>query len=143
MRHLVVDTSVVVKWFLIEEELADHAKSLLRSSLEGHAILHIPLLAYIEFGNVLKTQKSITHDQKVRYLSELFELQLGILQYGSPHALQALRLAEEFDLVYYDAVFVALAQAASYDFITADQKLHRKLHDLPFVRSLAEIDVAL
>lgn len=141
MKPLVIDTSVLVKWFLTDEELAGRAKSLLRAALEGTVTLFFPLLAHIEFGNVLKTQKSVSLEQKILYLSDLFALPVEILEYNQATAIEALRLCHEYDLSYYDASFVALARVGNYDFITADRSLHRKLRSLPFVHYLGDIEV--
>ncbi len=140
MRHLVLDTSVIVKWFLAGEVLTEEAKSLLLSHLEGTVTLWLPLLAYIEFGNVLTTQTKIPEEQKESHFTNLFELGLETPGYFFQQAIDALRLAIENDITYYDAVFVATAQASGCELVTADKKLCQKLDSLSFVRFLGSMD---
>jgi predicted nucleic acid-binding protein len=47
-------------------------------------------------------------------------------------------LAREVDVSVYEGCFVALAEAVGAEFVTADERLARRLEALPFVHSLGE-----
>ena len=72
----------------------------------------------------------------------LFDLDL-YLYFVSPYKTlieDAERIAEEKDIAVYDAVFIALAGEMKCKFITADEKLFRKISDLTFVKLLSKIE---
>jgi len=51
---------------------------------------------------------------------------------------RAVTLASDYDVAVYDAAFVALAEEMGASFITADQKLVRRMKKLPYVHSLKD-----
>ncbi len=139
MTALVVDTSVIVKWYAVphEPDFA-RAKTLLLRHTQTQCRLHVPLLALYEVGNVLlQFRGRLSRQEALGRLADLFALELSLHPVTLSSALSALELAQTFTITFYDACFVALAQELNIPFITADVKLARQLESLPFVDLLA------
>jgi predicted nucleic acid-binding protein len=120
---IVVDTSVVVKWFA-QEAGSDAALQLLRSREEFAA----PDLLILEVANALMT--------KVR-LSELLEVHAERSMLAVPDFIavlyptvdlieEAWRLAFQLRHPVYDCVFLALALRLELRLVTADEKFLKK-----------------
>ena len=121
---LLVDTSVVLKWFRSEgEDEVAAARQLLRAHRDGRAQAVILDLALYELGNVLV--------QALREPATLVQDTLALLLRlcGPPvtprpswHAAAA-DLAARHRLTFYDASWAAAAQALDCPLVTADRAL--------------------
>jgi len=111
---VVLDTSVIIKWFRQEEVLAEKALALREAYLDGRLDVFLPALAIYELANVL------------RYKSEL----------STELIRRSVEIARQYDETVYDAVFVALAESLGAPLITADEVLASKMAPLGFVRFL-------
>lgn len=143
MIPVVLDTSVVFKWCRqpSEEPLVPQALVLLGQYLNGEIEIHIPDFLFYELGNTIKQKKDLLQGSAESILRDVFALGLTVHNLELPVALGALRTATEYDLTYYDAAFIALAESVHGDLITADRKLHQKLRTLPFVRFLGDVNI--
>jgi predicted nucleic acid-binding protein len=140
MNLVVVDTSIIVKWFLAEdrEPLITEAKELLKAHLEGKQPIVIPTLACYELGNVLTTQSYLLPADKTAYLHDFYTLSLHILPLDEPMAIDTMKMASRYDITFYDAAFLTLADQLGCPFLTADTRLVKKARSLPFVLPLEE-----
>lgn len=133
----VLDTNVVVKWFL-QEDGSDRAATYLDRLLEGSAEVLVPSLLFYELANVLWVRKrdGVNHESSARIWEDLLELPLWVIDWqrllpGS------LGLAYEHGISPYDAVFVKLAEARNLHLVTADRPLWKKTRDgCPWVKFL-------
>jgi predicted nucleic acid-binding protein len=110
LTRLVVDASVVVKWFLPEDHTED-ARRLLESDFE----LLSPDLVRTEFGNVLWKRwrrDEIPPEAADEALRDLNGLPLDIHPSESLLHEEAWTVAERFDRSFYDGLYVALAVQA-------------------------------
>ena len=136
MKNLVVDTCVVVKWFLPEVD-SDRALMLRESFQAGTINLLAPDLLLIEFANVLwKQRQALDLEEAESILVELRTWDLELI--ASDKLLDdALRLAYEHQRTVYDALYLALAQREGCDLITADERLYNAVkNQLPWVKGL-------
>jgi len=66
-------------------------------------------------------------------------MQIGI-NYTRPEIIgNAIEMAYSYDVTVYDAAFVALAEQLEAHFITADEGLAQKLHDVHYVHQLSDL----
>jgi len=137
--HLVLDTSVVLKWFRQEEVLANHAWGLLQGYLDGQSQISVPALLGYEAANVLRYKRDLTTTQVETAIQALFDLELEWISPSSIVMRRAVGIARGHDTSVYDATFAALAESIRATFVTADERLARRLADLSFVRLLGEI----
>lgn len=137
---VVPDTSVVLKWFLYEQEPGrERALALRRAYLEGHARLLVPDLLFYEVANVLRYKPDWDARRAAQAVEGLFALQMEVVPVSASLLRQAIALACERDVTVYDAAFVTLAASTGADFITADEQLVRRLESLPYVHRLVPL----
>ena len=139
MKNLVIDTCVVVKWFLPEID-SDRALILRNDLRAGTVNLLAPDLLPTEFANVLwKHRRSLELDEAKTMLAELCAWNLDLVP--STNLLEAaLILAYDHRRSVYDTLYLALSQQRECDFITADERLYNAIKDqLPCVKLLCHL----
>jgi len=62
-EKLVLDTSVVLKWYLQHETYAEQALLLRQAYLDGRSNMIAPDLLLVEFANILRYQLEMTTDE--------------------------------------------------------------------------------
>jgi predicted nucleic acid-binding protein len=135
----VVDASVAFKWLIPDaaEEDVPAAKALLVDHMEGRVEIAVPALLYYEVANILLFGRSRPPvEEAAEALRDLFTLPLVVAGPTPDTADAALRLASHFGLSYYDASYVALAEALNCVLVTADQRLVRRTRGSGPVRLL-------
>lgn len=137
--HLVLDTSVIIKWYRQGEALALQALLLRSAYLAGDAAVSAPSLLVYELSNVLRYKNDLRTDQVQAAVQSLLDMNLQLTPPSGPVMQQAVELARRYGTTVYDAVFAALAQALPAVFITADTRLAGQMSGLPFVRPLADV----
>lgn len=124
-KKIVVDASVVAKWFL-EEKFSDKALKLRNDYVRGLITIAAPSLLEYEVLNALKYSKLYTAD-------ELREIGVSLNKYGFEiYELEGklkeltIKISMENNVTIYDASYVALAKHLNTKLYTADQELARK-----------------
>ncbi len=120
-RRFVVDTSVVVKWYLPEgaEPRQREAASALDLLVTGQIELDAPTLVHYELGNVLARRLGRSEESYANFLA----LPVTIHALQSAVLLRAMTLAKERRILFYDASYLALAEALDVQLLTDDRKL--------------------
>lgn len=137
---LVLDTSVVIKWFQQEELLAARALVLREAYLEGQVWLLEPALLAYEIANVLRYKVVLSTTQVEAAVQSLYDLQMEWFLPSDALTRRAVVIARTYDTSVYDAVFAALAESVAARFVTADERLVRRLAPLPFVTFLGDLE---
>ena len=123
---LIVDASVVIKWFNIEPD-RDKAREVRTAHLGGEVRLMAPALLPFEVCNALKHNPSYDEPGLIRALDALHKI--GIV-YRGPDAEQMTRTAKyayRYGLTAYDSAYLACAEVADAFFVTADKRLYDKV----------------
>lgn len=137
MENWVLDTSVIVKWFLPEAD-NETAEFYLQRLLAGEAILFVPSSLFYELGNVLwvRRRDGLTVEASLNIWEQLRQIPLIVTDWNELFP-EAISLAHQHDIAVYDAVFVRLAQIRGCDLITADKKLIKRMANIyDWVKSL-------
>ncbi|HLB95703.1 MAG TPA: type II toxin-antitoxin system VapC family toxin [Patescibacteria group bacterium] len=139
--NLVVDSSVIIKWFVKQDE-QDRAQALWLKNqfLKGQLSLVVPDLVFYEISNVLKTKKEFRRELVRKAIRLLFLYPFQTIWPSSALFLTASKIAYSHELTIYDAVYLALAQELGCPFLTADQKLQVKRKNL-LVYSLKDFKI--
>jgi predicted nucleic acid-binding protein len=127
MKNVVIDASVVLKWYLADEEQGAKALELLDSYLKREIGLQAPHLLLYEVlnGLLLAGRKGRLSQEHIQPAFEGF-LELGILfKDPVPHYSRMIRFGLERSITAYDAAYLSLAEAQKIPLITADEKLIR------------------
>jgi predicted nucleic acid-binding protein len=139
--RLVLDTSVIIKWFRRREVLAEQAITLRDAYLAGQATVPFPSLLIYETANVLRYKSDYSLRQTQEAIESLFDMELTVVPLSVSVMQQALEMARTYDITIYDAAFATLAQTLTAAFVTADERLTKRLTALNFVHYLAELPV--
>ena len=123
MTRLVIDASVAVKWVVEESGTAEALILLERGALSA------PDLLMAECANILwkKIKRGELAEQEARLAGELIQRADLDIQPTRPLMPRALDLAISLDHPAYDCIYLALAIENAWRFITADERLVRKL----------------
>jgi predicted nucleic acid-binding protein len=122
VSSLVIDASVAIKW-VIEEEGTKEALAL-RSRM-----LAAPDLLTAECANILwkKVRRRELSEREAAFAAGLLaraDIELVAMR---PYLETAVRIALALDHPAYDCIYLALAEAEGFRFVTADASLVRKL----------------
>jgi predicted nucleic acid-binding protein len=124
MDNLVVDSSVAVKWFVVEP-YSTEARRILEAYQNGTLSFLAPDLINAEFGNIIWKKHifqglsaSDAQDvlDKFRKLQLTFTLTAELLE-------GAYKIAVTHRQTVYDALYVTLSIRENCQFVTADEKL--------------------
>ncbi|MGH2396754.1 MAG: type II toxin-antitoxin system VapC family toxin [bacterium] len=104
---------------------------LLESILLGKIRPLAPDFLFIEFVNVfwIKTQRGeLTETEAIEKITQLIALS-PLMEIIPSRAilLESFRASRNYEQAAYDAAFLALAESRSASFVTADEKLYRKI----------------
>jgi len=139
-RPVVLDTSVVIKWFRQGELMADQALALRAAYLDGQIAITVPSLLAYELANVLRYKEALTTRQVRDAVQSLFDMGLEWVLPSGAAMRRAVEIARTNEATVYDATFAALAETLEAIFITADERLVRRLATLPYARFLGETE---
>lgn len=120
MADVVVDASVVAKWYIPER---DHelARALRDDYLDGRHDLLAPALLPFEVINALKYSGHYEDDQLVEASTTLPEYGIELIPYRE--AGPVAEVALDLDVTLYDASYLALALSRDSTVYTADSRL--------------------
>ena len=132
---VVVDTSVVYKWFSPEnEELLSEALTLLKNS----ATLIAPDLIIYELANSWATKTKLKNSQIKIFLKDFEEAEIKIEPVSFELVRRAIDFSRKYHVSVYDATYAVLAAEKGCNFVTADSKFVAKVN-LPFVQHLSGV----
>lgn len=126
MIELVVDASVVVKWF-IEENDSDKAILLRDRFIEGKVKFFIPSLLYFEVLNALKYSQLFDSSELNDAGESLENYGLKVVAIKNELRKNMIKIALEYGLSIYDASYLGLSIGLDKLFCTADEKIIKKL----------------
>jgi predicted nucleic acid-binding protein len=139
---LVLDTSVVIKWFRTRnggEVLQEQALELRRAYLDGRLLIYVPDLLIYEMANALRYKPDMNESKVQQALQSLFGMGIVIERIDPEVIGGAVDIAYFYGVTVYDAVFVALAGQLQAGLVTADGELAQKLHSIPYIHHLADL----
>jgi predicted nucleic acid-binding protein len=131
LKNLVVDASVVVKWFSDETDSLK-ANQLLAACYQDQLTLFVPDLLIYEVGNALWKGKKLDQAKLQTCLDILYS---SPLKYSSVKSFlqSTINFMYKYDLTFYDAAYVGLAASQQTSLITANPKDHAKVKDLKVI----------
>lgn len=126
MTHLLLDTSVLMKWFHSrgESELAP-SRALRSAHVAGELDAHILDLAYYEIGNVLTRALHWKDTDVADQLDDLHAVLGPPLTMSSGWLRRAATLAHDHTLSFYDASWAAAAAELDVALVSADRRLQK------------------
>ncbi|MFN8487219.1 MAG: type II toxin-antitoxin system VapC family toxin [Caldilineaceae bacterium] len=124
MTELVIDSSVVIKWF-VPEPYSSEAQLILNQFQQGTLDLLSPDLLYAEIGNILwKKQRTqgLPANAATAILQQFRAIPFAITPCADLLD-SAYRLAITHQRTVYDSLYLALSLREGCTFVTADERL--------------------
>ena len=125
MDEVIIDTSVVIKWF-VQEENSDKALKIFEKIKKNSLKIVLPQIIKLELINALLLGNNYTQEGAIKALSDVNDLRPEWVIFDSLLARQVIKIVSEHKIAAYDALFLALAEDRQISLITADQKHHQK-----------------
>lgn len=134
---IIIDSSVVFKWFDSSEEYSLSSKLLLKQHLSSNDKISIPDLLLYEITNAWAT-KSNFNEKDINDNLERFErYSLKIIPVNFKVLKQAASFSKKYGVSVYDATYAVIAEEKQCDLITADDRFADKVN-LQFIKKLSD-----
>ncbi len=124
-REIVLDSSVVVKWFSTETKSVEALK-LLDSYIQGTVELTISEILICEVGNALRYKPDYDTQKWKTALAQLFNLHMNLTHLTEDLITRTGEIAYDGKITFYDALPVAIAEDKKTICITADEETQYK-----------------
>jgi predicted nucleic acid-binding protein len=134
---LVLDTSIVLKWYK-EEEYTEIALKIKKDFVEGLNEIIVPDLVLYEMANVLRFTDGFNERLIKKSLESFIDLGVDIVIPTIEMISLATKLSYKYKITVYDAIFIALSKIINGIFVTADKKLYEKVKELKFVKFISK-----
>ncbi len=138
-ESVLLDSSVVLKWFRKDEIWREAALNLREAYLDGHMVIFVPDLLIYEIANVLRYKPDLTQLQVQEVLKSLYDMQIRMVEISHGVIMEAIQLAYFHAITVYDATFIAMAKYLKVPFITADEKLIQDLSKILYVHHISDL----
>lgn len=119
---LLIDASIAIA-ICVEEPLADVADQIIRSRRPAGARLLVPTFFWLEVINVLALRYRLTPGRVLEAIATLDGMGLETVDLDRPQLLLTLDVMARSGLTAYDAGYVALAESADAQILTADARM--------------------
>ncbi len=119
----VLDTSVLIKWFCVEE-LTETALEFRQRYAEGNVEIVVPDLVLYEIANALRYNKILAEDDVKMAVYSVIQLGIDIIVPTKNILNAAISFAFNLGVTVYDAYFLALAKELNFVCVTADERFY-------------------
>lgn len=127
--NIVIDASVIAKWFLPDEQETEIALKIKEDFVQGSISIALPSLVFYEINNLLNlavVRLRVSGEKAVEIYRDFLELDFEI--YFTRELLKlTLETALKYQISSYDASYLSLAELIRAPFFTADEKLVQKV----------------
>lgn len=134
---IVIDSSVVFKWFDETEEGSAQALQILHDHLSKNNDIFVPGLILYEVTNAWSTKSVLKFEEIIGNLKLLKKYSLKIKEVDFNILEKAISISKKYKVSVYDAVYAVLAKEKKCLLITADKKFAEKVN-FSFVKLLEE-----
>lgn len=141
MKDLVIDASVILKWYLPDEEFGEKALTILQRHVDEEIALVAPTLLPYEVLNALivaERMGRIKEEVTKKSFHALLKLNIGFVD-PFPDYPNIASLARSFRRSVYDAAYLSLAVKKNIDFVTGDKRLYHSVNkELKWVKWIGQ-----
>jgi len=142
MKSAVLDASVILKWYLLDEMYGQKALDLLhRFIMKELTILSPSLLEYEVINGLIIAQKRgrIKEEKILMAIEGFFDLQIDLRDLSHFYQ-RSLKYCRVYNRSLYDASYLAMAETEGIPLITADEVLYNAVKkDLKWVKWIGEV----
>jgi predicted nucleic acid-binding protein len=124
---LVLDASVIVKWFC-EEEYTDIALRIRDSFFVGELTVVVPELMFYEVSNAIRYNGVLSMEEKLELIDDVFSMDFDVVASNKEILSEAMKSALDTDTTIYDSVYLAVGRFKRCNLITADRAFRDKIN---------------
>ncbi|OLS25476.1 MAG: Ribonuclease VapC3 [Candidatus Heimdallarchaeota archaeon LC_3] len=128
LLQIVLDASVILKWFL-QEDYSDLAEKLKDEFLIGTIDVLIPELAFYEITNVLRYKPNYSIQDLEESISALTKMQLNAIKWDEIIGKNSVNIAYQYGITIYDSSYIAISHQFNCEMVTCDEKLLKKIRN--------------
>jgi predicted nucleic acid-binding protein len=137
---LILDTSVVLKWFLdTDERDVGQARKLRKALLSGRCTLGAPDLLLVEVANALTAGHRSSPKRVSEAVETVLDIGLRLFELRFATLVIAIGLASTYGVTVYDSCFLAVAIESDGVLVTADEAFLRKVGARENISSLRNL----
>ena len=143
MNKIIIDSSVVLKWYLADEEYSQKALELLDRFVAGQLSLLAPSLLEYEVANALiiaKRRGRVDWKDIFTALEGFVNLEINLKPLSAFYS-KVLNYCKAYNVSAYDASYLALAEDEGTPLVTADKKLYNSLRKIKWVKWIESFEV--
>ncbi len=143
MKQIVIDASVVLKWYLVDEEYSDKALKLLEGYVSDRLNLTAPALLEYEVTNglIIAKRKGRVDDSAVIKALDGFEtLNIEVKSLSKLHR-EVIHYCSTYSITAYDASYLVLAESLDIPLVTADRKLYNSVKKIKWTKWLGDVNL--
>ncbi len=124
MPKIVIDASIVVKWFLSDKENGVKEATQIYSLLQKNKIdVYAPSFLLIELANVLLQKKHLSAQVVAQVMQKLQTSGIHFIDFEVNETQDLVSLAFEHTLTSYDCLYLLLATHKKIPLLTTDKQL--------------------
>ncbi len=142
MRQIVLDASVVLKWFLVDEENGQNALDLLIKFVSNEIEILAPsLLEYEVINGLFIAQKRgrIKDEKLISAIEGFIDLEIKLKDLSHFYS-KMMHYRKVYHCSTYDASYLALAEVEKIPMITSDRDMYNAVKkDLKWVKWLGDV----
>jgi predicted nucleic acid-binding protein len=121
---VILDTSVVVKWFLTKEEKhVEEAHILLRTIEKKQIEAWAPAFLLVELANILLRKKALPSKMVDQVIQKMKSVGIQFIPFNSTASRSLIALCDTYQLTTYDGLYLLLATEKKCPLITLDDQL--------------------
>lgn len=125
MEKIILDTSVIVKWY--QEEKDSHMARYLLDKIQAKTLTCIvPDITALELSNALFFNATFPAIALEETIKSFYALNLNFISLNQVVIIGAMKYMSSLSIGIYDAIFLYLAEKENCPLITADRKHHKK-----------------
>ncbi len=145
MKRIVSDASVVLKWYLADEEYGQKALSILDKYISNELDILAPSLLEYEVINgliIAKERGRIQENKLLLGIDGFASLELKLINLSLYYP-RVIHYCKVYDLSAYDASYLALADEENISFVTADKGILKVIkNELKWVEWLGDFNLS-
>ena len=124
---LVLDASVIVKWFC-EEEYTDIALRIRDRFFGGELKVVVSELMFYEVSNAIRYTGMLSMEEKLELVGDMFSMDFDVVTSNKEILSEAMKSALDTDTTIYDNVYLAVGRFKRCNLITADRAFRDKIN---------------
>ncbi len=139
MRMVVLDASVIAKWYN-KEEYSDKAIEIREKYINGLFDIKEPVLALYEVSNAIYKNNQLSVEDAMRAVESLMILiGVAIEPPSNEDIKEAIKIARSLKISFYDSSYIQITKKYNSTLVTADDEMYKKAKGLVQVIHIKDI----